>query len=358
MSKQQIKYFQVNDKKSKYKLKKGSYEKIRTLGEGSFGKVILVKKENSINQNDSNYFALKISKRFKRELKKKESILTDEKDNKEEEEKPIEMNFLEFRELIIMKKIKHPNVVNLIDYNLCREDREIYILMDYLPTDLGKFFADNRKNPNVMNEQFFKKIAYQILNGVNYLHKKQIMHRDLKLENILYDEKKDIARIGDFGLSRQFDYDISCQYTDVGTYPYKPPELILGLTHYSTAFDIWSTGCIFVEIITGSHLFGEDNDVGVLKLMFNIFGSFNENILPDFKNFPNSHLLEKISQTEGIGLRNYILKKEKIIEIKDDNFYDLIERMLCIDPTKRINAKDCLLHSWFSNMNRTSLDIM
>ena len=84
MSKQQIKYFQVNDKKSKYKLKKGSYEKIRTLGEGSFGKVILVKKENSINQNDSNYFALKISKRFKRELKKKESILTDEKDNKED----------------------------------------------------------------------------------------------------------------------------------------------------------------------------------------------------------------------------------------------------------------------------------
>ena len=74
MSKQKIKYFQVNDKKTKYKCKKGSYEKIRTLGEGSFGKVILVKKENSINQNDSNYFALKISKRFKREIKKKKRL--------------------------------------------------------------------------------------------------------------------------------------------------------------------------------------------------------------------------------------------------------------------------------------------
>lgn len=351
MSKQKIKYFQVNDKKTKYKCKKGSYEKIRTLGEGSFGKVILVKKENSINQNDSNYFALKISKRFKREIKKKkDSILADEKDNKEEEEKPIEMNFLEFRELIIMKRIKHPNVVNLIDYNLCHEEREIWILMDYLPTDLGKFFADNKKNPNVMNEQFFKKIAYQILNGVNYLHKKQIMHRDLKLENILYDEKKNIARIADFGLSRQFDYDISCQYTDVGTYPYKPPELILGLTHYSTAFDLWSIGCIFVEIVTGSHLFGEDNALGVLKLMVNIFGSFNEKVLPDFKHFPNSQLLENLPQIEGIGLRNYIKSKKKF-EFEDDKFYDLIERILCIDPTLRINAKDCLLHSWFSNMN-------
>ena len=175
MYKQKIQYYEVNDNKPLYKFKTNSYKKIRTLGEGSFGKVILVEKENQTNESDSNIFALKISKRFKRVSKK---CGADEKD-----EKPIELNFIETRELIIMKKIKHPNVINLVDYKFCHEDREVWILMDYLPTDLSKYFAENYANPEVMNEKFFKNIAYQILSGVNYLHQNGIIHRDLKLEN-------------------------------------------------------------------------------------------------------------------------------------------------------------------------------
>ena len=343
MSKQKIQYYEVNDNKPLYKFKTNSYKKIRTLGEGSFGKVILVEKENQTNESDSNIFALKISKRFKRVSKKSDP---DEKD-----EKPIELNFIETRELIIMKKIRHPNVINLVDYKFCHEDREVWILMDYLPTDLHKFFAENYENPEVMNEKFFKNIAYQILSGVNYLHQNRIIHRDLKLENILYDETKNIARIGDFGLSRLYDYDINCQYTNVGTFPYKPPELILGLNQYSTSFDIWSLGCIFVEIVIHNHLFGEDNDLGVIKLMMNIFGTFNEKLLPGYKDFPNSkRLLENLPVYQGIGLVNYIKKNQKF-EFENENFYDLIEQMLCVDPTKRCNAKKCLEHPWFSEYN-------
>jgi serine/threonine protein kinase len=343
MSKQKIQYYEVNDNKPLYKFKRNSYKKIKTLGEGSFGKVILVKKDNQTNESDSNIFALKISKRFKRVSKKSGP---DEKD-----EKPIELNFIEIRELIIMKKIKHPNVINLVDYKFCHEDREVWILMDYLPTDLSKFYAENYSNPRVMNEKFFKNIAHQILSGVNYLHQNRIIHRDLKLENILYDEEKNIARIGDFGLSRQYDYDINCQYTNVGTYPYKPPELILGLSQYSTSFDIWSLGCIFVEIVINSHLFGEDNELGVIKLMMNIFGTFNEKLLPGYKDFPNSkRLLENIQECQGIGLVNYIKKNQKF-EFENENFYDLIVQMLCVDPTKRYSAKKCLEHPWFSEYN-------
>ena len=247
-----------------------------------------------------------------------------------------------------MNKIRHPNVINLEEFNLCREEREVWILMDYVPTDLGKFYAKNKDNKDVMNENFFKNIAFQIINGANYLHQNMIMHRDLKLENILYDEEKKIARIGDFGLSRQFDYDKETQYTDVGTFPYKPPEVILGLTHYSTAFDIWSIGCILVEICTGSHLFGEDNDLGVIKLMYKIFGSFNETNLPGFNKFPLSKKLENLPESKGFGLVNYIKSNQKF-DFENNHFYDLIEKMLCIDSNKRISAKDCLSHPWFSN---------
>ena len=350
MSKHKIQYFEVNDNKTLYKFKKNSYVKIKTLGEGSFGKVIKVRKDTKINTNGSNNFALKISKRFKKVSKTNDLGVKEKKEDKEDKEKPIELNFIEIRELIIMKRIKHPNVINLIDYKLCQEEREVWILMDYLPTDLSKFYAENNTNPDVMNEKFFKNIAYQILSGVNYLHQNMIIHRDLKLENILYDKTNNLARIGDFGLSRQFDYDINCQYTNVGTYPYKPPELILGLSHYSTAFDIWSLGCIFVEIITNCHLFGEDNVLGVIKLMMKIFGSFDEKILPGYKTFPNSYLLENIQKIEGIGLINYIKEKKKF-DFENDNFYDLIEKMLCVDPTKRISAKDCLDHAWFQKKN-------
>ncbi len=347
MSKQKIKFYEVNENKTIYKLKKNSYIKIKTLGEGSFGKVILVKEENQRDKSNSKYFAIKISKKFELVSEKNDTDINGEKQDKEK--KPIELNFSEIRELIIMKKIEHPNVINLIDYKLCNEDREVLILMDYMPTNLSQFLAMNITNPNVMNEKFFKNIANQLLEGINYLHQKRIIHRDLKPENILYDEKNNIARIGDFGLSRQLDYDTNRQYTDVGTFPYKPPELILGCRNYSTAFDIWSLGCIFVEIVTNSNLFGENNDLGVIKLMVNIFGSFDETLLlSGNKLFSKLCLLKKIQKCKGIGLVNYI-KSKKLFDFENDQFYDLIEKMLCIDPTKRISAQECLSHPWFSD---------
>ena len=344
MSKEKIISFQINDNKLYYNFRKSKYRKKKILGEGSFGKVILVEKVEPTGESDSKAFAIKISKRFKRAVKKNNSNAP-----KVDDEKPKELNFIEIRELVIMKKIHHPNVMSLKDFKFCREDREIWILMDYMPIDLGKFFSLNRNNKEIMNEKFIKNIAFQILSGVNYLHQNMIIHRDLKLENILYDEEKNNVKITDFGLSRQFDYDINSQYTDVGTYPYKPPELILGLTHYSTSFDIWSIGCILVEICIGSHLFGENDAIGVIKLMYKIFGSFNESLLPGFKNFPSSKILENLPENEGIGLINYIKSKIRI-KFENDDFFDLIKNMLYIDPTKRINAKDCLSHSWFSNM--------
>lgn len=346
MSNEKILSFEVNNRRMFYNFKKDKYRKIKTLGEGSFGKVILVEKVDPTSPNDSKCFAIKISKRFKKVSKKNKN----DDNTSIEEEKPRELNFVEIRELVIMKKINHPNVIKLKDFKFCREDREIWILMDYIPLDLAKFLSQNKTNKEVLNEKFFKNISYQILKGVNYLHQNMIIHRDLKLENILYDKENNIVKIIDFGLCRYFDYDISARYTDVGTFPYKPPELILGCTYYSTNFDIWSTGCILVEIITGRHLFGENDALGVIKLMFKIFGSINEKNLPGFKNFPSSKILENLPETEGIGLINYI-KDRKMFDLENDDFYDLIEKMLCIDPTKRISAKECLSHPWFSKMN-------
>ena len=347
-----MKFFEINDEIDTYPMKSGLYQRVLTLGEGAFGKVLLVEKISPSNQNETRKgpyrFALKISKRFQKQSKVRKN---GKEESKNEDEVPREINFVELRELAILKRLSrshHLNIVNLLDYHI--GDTETLILMDYVHTDLMKFFGLNKNNPNVMNEKFFKNIAYQILSGVNHLHSQQIIHRDIKLENILYDEKNNVAKIGDFGLSRVFDYCLDSQYTDVGTYPFKPPEILLGLKKYTTAFDIWSIGCILVQICTMSLLFCANDPVGVLKLMYEIFGSFNDNVLPGYRNFPNSNLIVNLPEKNGVGLVEYI-KKNKKFDFENDDFYDLIKRMLCIDPTKRISAKECLEHPWFKNLD-------
>ena len=324
MNEEEIEISEVKESKTYNFRKYGKLRKTKTLGEGSFGKVILVEKIGLINLGDSKKFTIKINKGFKKFSLKNDNLKNEPENKNENEGRRKELTFVELREIYIMKKINHVNVI--------------------------KFFRENRENPNIMNENFLKNISFQILNGLNYLHENNIIHRDIKLENILYDSKNNIAKIGDFGLSRQFDYDLNDQYTDVGTYPYKPPELLLGLTHYTSSLDIWSTGCVLVEICTGTHLFGQDNALGVMSLIYKIFGSFNDDILPGFKNFPSYRIFESLPETQGIGLVNYIKENQKFNFVNND-FYNLIEKMLCIDPKKRISAKECLAHKWFLNNN-------
>ena len=347
-----MEFFEINDDIDIYEFNSGKYKKVATSGEGAFGKVFVAKKVLPPNQNetkeDSYKFAIKVNRKFQMKSKSRKSETEESKNAKEV---PCEINFVELRELVILRKLSrthHLNIVNLLDYKVT--DTETLILMDYVPSDLKKFFIANKNEPKVMNEKFFKNIAHQIISGVNHLHSQQIIHRDLKLENILYDEKNNIAKIGDFGLSRIFDYCLESQYTDVGTYPYKPPEILLGLKKYTTAFDIWSIGCLLVQICTLSLLFGANDPVGVLKLMYDIFGSFNDSVLPGYKDFPNSNLIINLPENKGFGLIEYI-KQNKKFDFENDNFYDLITKMLCIDPTKRISAKECLEHPWFKNLD-------
>ena len=157
--------------------------------------------------------------------------------------------------------------------------------------------------------------------------------------------------ISDFGLSKQLNFDI-CQNTDVGTVPYKPPDVLLGNPYYSYSFDVWSIGCVLVELATGHVLFPEDNNLEALKLMLKIFGNFLVNDLPFAKIFVeknknifcNTNLEQKF-----VGLVNHV-KNFTLVNFENDDFYDLIEKMLNVNPVERIDLQDCLRHPWFRKM--------
>lgn len=96
---------------------------------------------------------------------------------------------------------------------------------------------------------------FQLLKALAYLHENMIMHRDLKTSNVLVSNTH-IIKLTDFGLARKLKYGDSVRYTNnVMTLWYRPPELLLGETHYTTSADIWSAGCIFGELLAGTPIF-------------------------------------------------------------------------------------------------------
>ena len=340
MSGNNIISYEIQEKNEVFTFEKtGKYKKICNIGEGSFGKVILVKKMDDINLENSNTFALKICKKYQVEVSK-------DSENK----RPNEILMTEIKELQILKQVRNienPYLIKCIDWTISEENQEIMILMEYFPVELSTFFHKNLGNIKIINENLFKNIAFQMLSGIDALHKNGIIHCDIKPQNILYDPSQNYIQLTDYGLSNNFDYDIDTDFKGTGgTYPYMAPDLLLGNTFFFISLDIWSLGCVFVELCTGEVIFSGDNYQDVLEKIVDVFGSIKD-LLPGFKLLARNRKVTLIEK-EGKGLINYIKENQKF-EFSNEHFYDLITKMLCIDPFKRITAEDAMKHSFFTN---------
>lgn len=108
---------------------------------------------------------------------------------------------------------------------------------------------------------------YQLLKGIAYCHSHRILHRDLKLANLLID-RKGVLKLADFGLARAFGVPIRTYTHEVVTLWYRAPEILLGQARYSTPVDMWSVGCIFAELVTKRPLFPGDCEIDELFRIF------------------------------------------------------------------------------------------
>ena len=153
---------------------------------------------------------------------------------------------LQITEIELLKVIgSHPYIIKLVD--VMEDDKNFFIVLEYLDgRDLFEFM-----NRNFMNEAKAKKILYSILRAVKYLHNFGIVHRDIKLENIMMTSKdghQALPKLIDFGLSKIFMVDEKSN-DKFGTIAYCPPEILLGKDHWSTA-DVWSLGICLHVILT------------------------------------------------------------------------------------------------------------
>ncbi|EFX73753.1 cyclin-dependent kinase 9-like [Daphnia pulex] len=297
------------------------YEKMAKIGQGTFGEV------------------------FKARHKKTKKIVALKKVLMENEKEGFPITAL--REIRILQLLKHENVVNLIE--ICRTKvtqlnkfkSTFYLVFDFCEHDLAGLLS----NANVkFSLGEIKKVMQQLLNGLYFIHSNKILHRDMKAANVLI-TKSGVLKLADFGLARAFSLNKNNQpnrYTNrVVTLWYRPPELLLGERNYGPPVDMWGAGCIMAEMWTRSPIMQGNTEQHQLTLICQLCGSIVPEIWPDVEKL---ELYNKMELPKG--------QKRKVKErlkpyVKDPYACDLLDKLLTLDPSKRVDADAALNHDFF-----------
>lgn len=198
------------------------------LGAGSFSKVYLGKYKKESN-NENKFVAIKIIE-INCLTPYTKKIITDE------------MEIME-----IIKCNPHPNIVEC--YDIIQTNTHVYIIMEYC--DSGSL-RDIMKKP--IKEKYVQYYFFQLANGLKYLDKHSIIHRDIKPRNILLTNNRTILKIADFGFAKKKFSEHSLYDTICGSPLYMAPEIIRN-DHYNNQTDLWSIGMILYEMLYGVHPF-------------------------------------------------------------------------------------------------------
>lgn len=279
------------------------------------------------------------------------------------------------REIKALGFLRNETIVNLRDVISDASGAVIYLVMDYVPHDLHQKLKQHLKKarptpignsssapssgpsgnspaPPATIEPLFtiansKSLMYQLLESMAFLHSKNYMHRDIKSANLLVSDEGKLY-LADFGLTKEWTQTGKRQRTPtVVTITYRAPELAFGAPDYTTAIDMWSVGLVMCELITGKELMrGVKNEIELMSKLVEIFGTPNEsNFGKGYSqlavNQPNTALSLK-PQPEN-KLRNFVPNLSR-------QGFDLLSRLLCYDPDKRITAEQALLHPWFKEL--------
>ncbi|KAF6161582.1 hypothetical protein GIB67_009461 [Kingdonia uniflora] len=240
------------------------------------------------------------------------------------------------REILVLRRLDHPNVVKLEGLVTSRMSSSLYLVFEYMEHDLAGLAAC----PGIkFTEPQVKCYMKQLLSGLEHCHKQGVLHRDIKGSNLLLDNEGNL-KIADFGLASFYDPDQRHAMTSrVVTLWYRPPELLLGATYYDVGVDLWSAGCILGELLSGKPIMPGRTEVEQLHKIFKLCGSPSEDYW-------------KMSKLPHATIFKPQQPYKRCIQ---DTFKDfplsslpLIESLLSIDPDDRGTATSALKSEFFT----------
>ncbi|KAI6062235.1 Cyclin-dependent-like kinase 5 isoform X1 [Aix galericulata] len=195
------------------------------------------------------------------------------------------------REICLLKELKHKNIVRLHD--VLHSDKKLTLVFEFCDQDLKKYFDSCNGD---LDPEIVKSFMYQLLKGLAFCHSRNVLHRDLKPQNLLINRvspgggfcppgvplgsvwghlgqrgwgcltlelwpQNGELKLADFGLARAFGIPVRCYSAEVVTLWYRPPDVLFGAKLYSTSIDMWSAGCIFAELANAGRPLFPGNDV-------------------------------------------------------------------------------------------------
>ncbi|KAF4321257.1 hypothetical protein BBO99_00003624 [Phytophthora kernoviae] len=270
------------------------------LGRGTFGRVKLCE-----SQEDHQMYAVKIMhKTFVQRMAGKEDQLYD----------------VLRREVAIMKKLNHHNVVRLVEVIDDPSSQKMYLVQEYVQHSLMEEVTQARR----LGEEVTRKYMRDLLSGLQYLHFHKVIHRDIKPENILV-SSDGVAKIADFGTARMIMNETETISGAKGTPAFMAPEMFdIDAKYQGPAVDVWSLGATLYMMVIGHPPWLADNEIV---------------------------LAERVQRVE--------LRFPKDVErTMEPHLKNLLQRMLTKDPGLRITLKECFTHEWVTNEGSEPLGLI
>ncbi|XP_026386336.1 protein IMPAIRED IN BABA-INDUCED STERILITY 1-like isoform X1 [Papaver somniferum] len=240
------------------------------------------------------------------------------------------------REITILRKLDHPNVMKLEGLITSRLSTSVYLVFEYMEHDI----AGLSSCPDIkFSESQVKCYMHQLLSGLKHCHSRGIMHRDIKGSNLLVSDDG-VLKIADFGLANFVSVGhIQPLTSRVVTLWYRPPELLLGSTNYGQSVDLWSVGCLFAELLLGKPILKGRTEVEQLHKIFKLCGSPPDEYWKKFK-LPHATIFKpRNSNASSLSVTCKDLPTSAL---------NLIQTLLSIEPYKRGTASAALKSKYFT----------